>query len=93
LPEAEYRELCRKRARVHDAGQRLYAAAKARRLALCDGLRTLARIEAGAHRAGPSEEAWVALAIVYSERPGIEAELNGLESGSADDAAKAAGVQ
>lgn len=83
IPSAEYRELERNRERVRDAAERLYRAAKARRFELYDGLRSLARIETGANRIGPSEVAWGALAVAYEQRPGIEAELERLENGSA----------
>ena len=83
LPSAEYRELCRKQERAHDAAERLYSAAKARRFELYDQLCVLAGIQVGAHRAGLSETAWRALAMVYREQPAIEAELDRLGSGNA----------
>jgi len=83
LPKAEYARACRERERVHDAAQRLHAAAASRRLELHDRLRILAGIEAGAHESGPPEAAWSALALVYQERTVIEAELDRLESGNA----------
>jgi len=85
IPKAEWLRQKRERERTRDAAQRLHEAVKARRFRLFDGLRILAGVEAGAHRAGPTEAAWNALAMVYSERPGIEAELDALESGSAAD--------
>jgi hypothetical protein len=85
LPSAEYRELCRKRERVRDATERLCAAAKSRRFELYDQLRTLARIETGAHSPGPTEAAWGALALVYRQRPVIVAELDALENCSVAD--------
>jgi len=83
IPSPEYRELCRTRERAHDAAERLYRAAKARRFELYDRLRILARVEAGAHRAGLSETAWRALAMAHREQPAIEAELDRLGSGNA----------
>lgn len=85
-PSAEYREFCQKRERARDAAQRLHAAAKARRFELYQELRGLGRVEAGAHRAGPTEAAWNALAMVYRQRPIVEQELEQLESGDAETA-------
>jgi hypothetical protein len=83
LPKAEYIRQCRECERVHDAALRLYAAAKLRRFELYDQLRVLGRIEVGAHDCGPTEAAWSALALVYSEPPRILAELAILENANA----------
>ena len=88
IPSPEYKEFCRKRERARDAAQRLYAAAKRRRFELLEELHSLNRIEAGAHHAGPSDTAWNGLALVYSERPTIETELDRLEGGSAGELVK-----
>ena len=80
IPKGEWIRQQREQGQVHDAALRLYAAAKARCLALYDELRTLNRIEAGAHRIGPSEAVWAALAMVYCDRPAIEHAVDMLES-------------
>ena len=85
LPKAEYIRQCRERERAHDAAERLCAAARARRFVLYDELGSLNRIEAGAHRAGPCEAAWSALAMVYAGRPRILAELAVLENSRVTD--------
>ena len=99
LPKAEYARQCRERKRGSEAARRLHHAAKVRRFALYDELRTLARIEVGAHDCGPTGAAWSALALVYSERRRILAELAIFENANAaglarfltaDDAARQA---
>ena len=80
LPPAEYRELCQRRDRAHEAGQRLYAAVHSRRMELLECLELLADLERTARDAGPAEAAWDALAVVYRERPCVLAELASLEN-------------
>ncbi|MGH9403916.1 MAG: hypothetical protein ACRD2P_17680 [Terriglobia bacterium] len=86
IPSAQYREFCRKRERAHEAAARLYVEVHSRRMELLDDLHSLARLEALAHDAGPTEAAWDSLALVYSERPVIEAELDAIESATAQEA-------
>lgn len=83
LPKAEYIRQCRQRESIHDAALRLYQAVKARRFELLNEFHTLNRIEAGAHKAGPTQAAWGALALIYQQRPPVEQQLDRLESGSA----------
>jgi hypothetical protein len=80
IPHDEYIRLRREREQAYDAAERLHHAAKVRRFELYDELRILARIEAGAHRARPTDAAWNALAMVYRERASIEQELDRLQS-------------
>jgi hypothetical protein len=62
----------------------LYLAAKVRRFQLYDELRSLATIEAKAHKAGLNDpDALNALALAYEQRPLIIAELVFLEHGHA----------
>jgi ribosomal protein L37AE/L43A len=77
------------REQAHEAARRLYAAAHKRQLELREMLRELGRLELRAHDAGPVEQAWNVLADVYSQQPGIEYELDALES---DDPATVFGI-
>jgi len=94
LPLAEYRELRRKRERAHETAVWLYERVRARRLELSELLRELGRLELLAHEDGwmelafdeeVSESAWQSLETVYHNRPGIEAELDFLETASAPE--------
>jgi len=72
----EYREIQHRREQAHQLAERV----KARMRELQDDLRSLARIESGAHEAGPDRPlVWDALALVYRQRPIILAELAYLE--------------
>jgi hypothetical protein len=88
LPPEQYRELCRKRARVHEAAKRLADAVRTRRTQLLDLLHDLNRLEALMHDAGPNKVDWDSLAVVYAGRPLVLAELTALESASATDLAR-----
>jgi len=85
IPSAEYIRRQRQRERANEAARALYERVKARRFALYDELRTLGRIEAGAHARGPTEVAWDGLALVYRGRPMILAELGILDNAGAAD--------
>lgn len=86
IPSAEYRELCRRRERGHEAALRLCAQAHARQLELRDDLRILGRLEQRAHEMGADDpNTWEILSTVYERRPAIERDLDVLESGSAKD--------
>jgi len=85
LPKPEYIRRCRQRDQAHEAAERLCHLAKTRRFELYDELRTLNRIGAGAHHAGPTEAPWGALERVYAERPRLLAELTILENCSATE--------
>ena len=85
IPRDEWIRQLRERERMQGAALKLYEAAKVRRVALCDQLRSLNRAEALAHCSGPTEASWDALALVYHGRPVIEADLERLETGSAND--------
>jgi hypothetical protein len=82
IPSTEYRELCVRRERAHEAAQRLYWAAHARQLELREELRELGRAELLAHDLrADAESTWEILSHVYTERPRMEADLDALESG------------
>ena len=89
LSRAEYRQLCEKRERAHDAALRLDYACAVRRLYLCELLRTMSQSEVAAHRAGPDcLEGWASMALVYGDRPGVLAELTIVENAAAADRVK-----
>ncbi len=84
LSPEEYREIRRSQEEAREAAEQLFERVKARRFELYDNLQTLARVEIGAHKAGPDQpETWGALAVVYQQRPVVVAELAFLENGHA----------
>ena len=86
LTPAEYRRLRQERERADRAARALYKQAKARRFKILDELRSLNRVELGAHAAGIDHPAtWRALSLVYGERPRMLAELAFLESAPAGE--------
>lgn len=85
IPTAEWVRQKQERERVSAAAGRLSHAVLERSKVLFDRLRDLRRAEVAAHRLGPTEASWDALAKVYRERPAIEGELDVLETGSAAD--------
>lgn len=66
--------------RAHEAAVKLYQMAHSRQLELREMLRELGRLKLRAHETGPTDHAWNVLADVYSRRPGIERDLDALES-------------
>jgi len=84
IPRAEYLQRRKTQQRTREASQRLSYASKARQLELQARLQELGRAELLAHEQGAHDPAaWDTLTGVYAERPRIERELDGLESGSA----------
>jgi hypothetical protein len=74
--------------RTQDASWRLSCAVRLRRIALLDWLRDLNWLESAAHDAGPDDpQTWPDLALVYCLRPTVEADLDFLESASAEETA------
>jgi hypothetical protein len=54
-----------------------------RQLELREVLREFGRLESAAHDAGAADlKAWEVLSRIYTQRPGIEAELSALEQGN-----------
>jgi len=83
IPPGEYCELQRRRGRAHEAALRLYAVVRFRQLELREVLREFGRLESAAHDAGAADlKAWEVLSRIYTQRPGIEAELSALEQGN-----------
>lgn len=85
LSPEKYRELQQLLEQADRAARALYCRVKARRLQVAAQLRSLGRIERGAHAAPNHPLAWDALAMVYSERPALLAELAAMENCKARD--------
>lgn len=85
IPNAEYRELRRKRKKAHDAALRLCVAIESRRKGLLERLHGLDQLEAAGHKIGPTEAAWGGVQMVDGKRPGTLAELAILENATAAD--------
>src|ERR1051326_104221 len=81
-PSAQYRELCVKRERAHEAAQQLYHAVHSRRMELLDFLHDLSRLGALVWDNSDPESTWQTLKIIYSDRQCITAELAILENSS-----------
>lgn len=86
LPKAEYIRQQKARQQAEGAAKAFLSQCRTERLRAFDALRELSRLEALAHDAGPeSETAWNALALVYSQRPRLEATAALLCDGSIQD--------
>jgi ribosomal protein L37AE/L43A len=85
LSPEEYRQLQQNREHADRAARALYERVRERRFELLDSLRDLNMLAAVARKAGPSEAAWDSLALVYSERPALLAELTAFENCRAAD--------
>lgn len=83
IPRSQYVQKLKTQQRAAEASERLAHACRARQFELLARLRALGALELAAHNAGPSEVAWEILSTIYHERPGVEQELECLETGSA----------
>jgi hypothetical protein len=80
LSAAEHQELRQAHQRADRAAQALYERVKPRRFELMEQLRSLGRVEFGAHTKPNHPLAWDALEMVYRGRPTLLAELAILEN-------------
>jgi len=74
IPKAEYLQQMEARKRAESQARNFLAACRSERLRIAEALRDLGRLELLAYEAGPSEEAWGALALVYQQQPRLAAE-------------------
>jgi hypothetical protein len=80
LPRGEYIRRRGQERRADAMAPHLYSRLQSRRLELLNELRAFDRLEMKAHEAGPDHPAtWGALAVVYRQRPEVEAALDWLE--------------
>ncbi len=82
IPKAEYLRQMEARKRAESQARNFLAACRSERLRIAEALRELGRLELLAYQAGPSEEAWGALALVYQQQPRLAAEYALLSEGS-----------